>query len=61
MDTPRFSLRVEVGDEWGEGSMRNKASRSQGFQRAAPRERWAEEGTCPSNTNTALAGPSPAA
>lgn len=28
MDTPRFSLRVEVGDEWGEGSMRNKASRS---------------------------------
>lgn len=24
MDTPSFSLRVEVGDEWGEGSMRNK-------------------------------------
>lgn len=35
MDTPSFSLRVEIGDEWGQGSVRNKASRSQGFQRAA--------------------------
>lgn len=60
MDTPIFSLRVEIRDEWGEGSVRSKASRSQGFQRAAL-GRGGLRKEVPPNTNATLAGPSPSA